>query len=62
MEITPETRTYLSYIQAWAIFLMLIIAARRPALVDEVLNSIVEKIIKIIKIIFHHIITGGTKK
>lgn len=62
MEITPEIRTYLSYIQAWAIFFLLLIVARRPALADEVLNAFVEKIIKIIKIIFNHIITGGTKK
>ena len=62
MEITPEIRTYLSYVQAWAIFLLLLIVARRPALSDEVLNSLVEKIIKIIKIIFNHIITGGMKK
>ena len=62
MEITPEIRTYLSYVQAWAIFLLLLIVARRPALADEVLNSLVEKIIKIIKIIFNHIITGGMKK
>lgn len=62
MEITQELRTYLGYIQAWAIFLMLLIAARRPALVDEVLNSAVEKIIKIIKIIFMYIINGGMKK
>lgn len=60
MEITPEIRTYLSYVQAWAIFLLLLIVARRPALADEVLNSLVEKIIKVIKIIFNHI-TGGFK-
>ena len=62
MEITPEIRTYMSYVQAWAIFLLLLIVARRPALADEVLNSLVEKIIKIIKIILNHIITGGMKK
>ena len=62
MEITPEIRTYLSYVQAWAIFLLLLIVARRPALADEVLNSAVEKIIKILKIIFMHIVNGGMKK
>lgn len=62
MEISAETLTKLKYVQAWAIFLLLLIVARRPALADEVLNSLVEKIIKIIKIIFNHIITGGMKK
>lgn len=62
MEISAETMQYLKYVQAWAIFLLLLIVARRPALADEVLNSLVEKIIKIIKIIFNHIFTGGMKK
>ena len=62
MEISAETLTKLKYVQAWAIFLLLLIVARRPALADEVINSLVEKILKIIKIIFKHIITGGMKK
>ena len=62
MEITPEIRTYLSYVQAWAIFLLLIIVARKPGIVDEVLNELVAKITKIIKNIINHIVTGGTKK
>lgn len=60
--ITDDIRTYLSYIQAWAIFLLLIIVARKPGIVDEVLNELVAKITKLIKIIINHIITGGTKK
>lgn len=55
-------RTYLSYVQAWAIFLLLIIVARKPGIVDEVLNELVAKITKIIKNITNHIITGGFKK
>ena len=60
--ITDEMRTYLSYVQAWAIFLLLIIVARKPGIVDEVLNELVAKITKIIKNIINHIITGGFKK
>lgn len=60
--ITDEMRTYLSYVQAWAIFLLLIIVVRKPGIVDEVLNEIIAKITKLIKIIINHIITGGTKK
>ena len=60
--ITDEMRTYLSYVQAWAIFLLLIIVARKPGIVDEVLNELVAKITKIIKYIINHIVTGGTKK
>ena len=60
--ITDDMRTYLSYVQAWAIFLLLIIVARKPGIVDEVLNEIIAKITKLIKIIINHIITGGTKK
>lgn len=60
--ITEEMRTYASYVQAWAIFLLLIIVARKPGIVDEVLNELVAKITKLIKIIINHIITGGTKK
>lgn len=60
--ITEEMRTYLSYVQAWAIFLLLIIVARKPGIVDEVLNELVAKIIKIIKNIINHIFTGGFKK
>ncbi len=60
--ITEEMRTYLSYVQAWAIFLLLIIVARKPSIVDEVLNELVAKIIKIIKNIINHIFTGGFKK
>lgn len=60
--ITDEMRTYLSYVQAWAIFLLLIIVARKPSIVDEVLNELVAKIIKIIKNIINHIFTGGFKK
>lgn len=60
--ITDEMRTYLSYVQAWAIFLLLIIVARKPGIVDEVLNELVAKITKIIKYITNHIITGGFKK
>lgn len=60
--ITEEMRTYLSYVQAWAIFLLLIIVARKPGIVDEVLNELVAKITKIIKNIINHIVTGGTKK
>lgn len=60
--ITEEMRTYASYVQAWAIFLLLIIVARKPGIVDEVLNEIIAKITKLIKIIINHIITGGTKK
>lgn len=57
-----EYLKYAKYIQAWAIFLLLLIVARRPELVDEVLNEIVAKIIKIIRIIFNHILTGGKKR
>lgn len=60
--ITEEMQTYLSYVQAWAIFLLLIIVARKPGIIDEVLNELVAKITKLIKIIINHIITGGTKK
>ena len=60
--ITEEMRTYLSYVQAWAIFLLLIIVARKPGIVDEVLNELVAKITKIIKNLTNHIITGGFKK
>ena len=60
--ITDEMRTYLSYVQAWAIFLLLIIVARKPGIVDEVLNEFIAKITKLIKIIINHIITGGFKK
>ena len=60
--ITEEMRTYHSYVQAWAIFLLLIIVARKPGIVDEVLNELVAKITKIIKNIINHIVTGGTKK
>ena len=60
--ITEEMRTYLSYVQAWAIFLLLIIVARKPGIVDEVLNEFIAKITKLIKIIINHIITGGFKK
>lgn len=60
--ITDDIRTYLSYVQAWAIFLLLIIVARKPGIVNEVLNELVAKITKLIKIIINHIITGGTKK
>lgn len=60
--ITDEIRTYLSYVQAWSIFLLLIIVARKPGIVDEVLNELVAKITKLIKIIINHIITGGTNK
>lgn len=60
--ITDDMRTYLSYVQAWAIFLLLIIVARKPGIVDEVLNELVAKITKIIKNIINHIVTGGTKK
>ena len=60
--ITDDIRTYLSYVHAWAIFLLLIIVARKPGIVDEVLNELVAKITKLIKIIINHIITGGTKK
>lgn len=60
--ITDDIRIYLSYVQAWAIFLLLIIVARKPGIVDEVLNELVAKITKLIKIIINHIITGGTKK
>ena len=60
--ITEEMRTYLSYVQAWAIFLLLLIVARKPGIVDEVLNEVVAKIIKIIRNIINHIVTGGTKK
>lgn len=60
--ITDNIRTYFSYVQAWAIFLLLIIVARKPGIVDEVLNELVAKITKLIKIIINHIITGGTKK
>lgn len=60
--ITDDIRTYLSYVQAWAIFLLLIIVARKPGIVDEVLNELVAKITKIIKNLTNHIITGGFKK
>lgn len=60
--ITEDMRTYASYVQAWAIFLLLIIVARKPSIVDEVLNELVDKIIKIIKNIINHIFTGGFKK
>lgn len=60
--ITEDMRTYASYVQAWAIFLLLIIVARKPSIVDEVLNELVAKIIKIIKNIINHIFTGGFKK
>lgn len=60
--ITEDMRTYASYVQAWAIFLLLIIVARKPGIVDEVLNEVVAKIIKIIKNVINHIVTGGTKK
>lgn len=60
--ITDDIRTYFSYVHAWAIFLLLIIVARKPGIVDEVLNELVAKITKLIKIIINHIITGGTKK
>ncbi len=60
--ITEDMRTYASYVQAWAIFLLLIIVARKPGIVDEVLNELVAKITKIIKNIINHIVTGGTKK
>ena len=60
--ITEDMRTYASYVQAWAIFLLLIIVARKPGIVDDVLNELVAKITKLIKIIINHIITGGTKK
>ena len=60
--ITEDMRTYLSYVQAWAIFLLLIIVARKPGIVDEVLNEFIAKITKLIKIIINHIITGGFKK
>lgn len=60
--ITEEMRTYLSYVQAWAIFLLLLIVARKPGIVDEVLNEVVAKIIKIIRNIINQIVTGGTKK
>lgn len=60
--ITEDMRTYASYVQAWAIFLLLIIVARKPGIVDEVLNELIAKITKLIKIIINHIITGGFKK
>lgn len=60
--ITEDLRTYASYVQAWAIFLLLIIVARKPGIVDEVLNELVAKITKIIKNIINHIFTGGFKK
>ena len=60
--ITEDMRTYLSYVQAWAIFLLLIIVARKPGIIDEVLNEFIAKITKLIKIIINHIITGGFKK
>lgn len=60
--ITEDMRTYASYVQAWAIFLLLIIVARKPSIVDEVLNELGAKIIKIIKNIINHIFTGGFKK
>lgn len=60
--ITEDMRTYASYVQAWAIFLLLIIVARKPGIVDEVLNEFIAKITKLIKNIINHIITGGFKK
>lgn len=60
--ITDDIRTYLSYVHAWAIFLLLIIVARKPGIVDEVLNEIIAKMTKIIKNIINHIFTGGFKK
>lgn len=60
--ITDDIRTYFSYVQAWAIFLLLIIVARKPGIVDEVLNEIIAKMTKIIKNIINHIFTGGFKK
>lgn len=60
--ITDDIRTYASYVQAWAIFLLLLIVARKPGIVDEVLNEVVAKIIKIIRNIINQIVTGGTKK
>lgn len=60
--ITEDMRTYASYVQAWAIFLLLIIVARKTGIVDEVLNELVAKITKIIKYLTNHIITGGFKK
>lgn len=60
--ITEDIRTYASYVQAWAIFLLLIIVARKPGIVDEVLNEIIAKMTKIIKNIINHIFTGGFKK
>lgn len=60
--ITDDIRTYASYVQAWAIFLLLIIVARKPGIVNEVLNEFIAKITKLIKIIINHIITGGFKK
>ncbi len=60
--ITEDMRTYASYVQAWAIFLLLIIVARKPGIVDEVLNEIIAKMTKIIKNIINHIFTGGFKK
>lgn len=60
--ITEDMRTYASYVQAWAIFLLLIIVARKPGIVNEVLNEFIAKITKLIKIIINHIITGGFKK
>lgn len=57
-----DMRTYASYVQAWAIFLLLIIVARKPGIIDEVLNEIIAKMTKIIKNIINHIITGGMKK
>lgn len=57
-----EMRTYLSYVQAWAIFLLLIIVARKPGIIDEVLDEIIAKVTKIIKNIINHIITGGFKR
>lgn len=60
--ITEDMRTYASYVQAWAIFLLLIIVARKPSIIDEVLNEFIANITKLIKIIINHIITGGFKK
>lgn len=60
--ITDDIRTYASYVQAWAIFLLLLIVARKPGIVDEVLNEIIAKMTKIIKNIINHIFTGGFKK
>ena len=57
-----DIRTYLSYVQAWAIFLLLIIVARKPGIIDEVLDEIIAKVTKIIKNIINHIITGGFKR